>query len=466
MKDSYHFVGAGGAGMSVIAELLHQQGHTVTGSDRLESAVLERLRSRGIDVWAGHDPGRVPHEATLVVSSAIRPSNPELQVGKSRGQKVLHRSEALALAALGKRFVAVAGAHGKTTTAAMLTRGLIELGWDPSCALGGPILGPGSGAILGSGEVFVAEADESDGSFLNYRPEVALVTNIEPDHLDHFGSREAFENIFFEFASRIEPGGTLVCCADDPGAARLAARARAELDHVRVWTYGHEQMQENPDIVLTEVSLGRDSAQAEIVFRSATPEPLPVDLQVTGEHNLLNAAGALGAGVALGADPARLAAALGSFTGAGRRFETRGEAAGRRVIVDYAHHPTEIAAALRQARLAAGPGKVVAVFQPHLYTRTANFRSEFAQALAAADEIVLADIFAAREDPVPGVSSGLIAEELSQRGLDYHYEPGLSVREVAELGASLTAPGDILMLVGAGDINQGAPDAIDAWERA
>lgn len=463
MSEEYYFIGIGGAGMSVIAELLWQEGYRVSGSDRQDSAVLDRLRARGITAHASHDAHQVPPEAVVVVSSAIRETNPELAQARARGQQVLHRSEALALAARGKRFVAVAGAHGKTSTSALLTQALVACGADPSCALGGPILGLDSGALLGQGDIFVAEADESDGSFLNYRPTVALVTNIEADHLDHFGSIEAFEGIFFEFAQRIVPGGALICCAEDPGSARLAARARTELTELTVLTYGRAEYA--PDLVLTD-DWANASGSGGTVTVAAEPElRADLNLQVTGAHNVLNATGAWGAGLALGFEPTQFAEALGAFRGAGRRFETKGVVAGRRVIVDYAHHPTEIEAALKQARLVAGTGRVVVVFQPHLYSRTLNFADRFARILAEADRVVLADIYAAREDPMPGVSSQLVVDRLLQAGVDVEYRARATVNESALLGAELCAPGDLLLLVGAGDINQGADAVLDYWER-
>ncbi len=466
MSDKYHFIGIGGAGMSVVAEILFQEGMEVSGSDRLESAVLKRLRGRGITAHGGHHPGQVPADAVVVISSAVREGNPELERARKRGQRVIHRSEALALAARQKRFVAVAGAHGKTTTSAMLTQALYATGVSPSCAIGGPILGLDSGALLGDGDIFVAEADESDGSFLNYRPSVAVVTNIEADHLDHFGSIESFEDVFFQFASRIRPGGTLVCCAEDQGSARLALRARQELEDIDVLTYGRVSPAISPDISIGDSRVTKDGARATLRMKRAPGAEFTLRLQVTGEHNLLNAAGAWAAGVSLGADPRSFAEALGTFTGAGRRFELRGEAAGRRVVVDYAHHPTEIEAALRQARLVVGSGRVVAVFQPHLYSRTANFAERFAGALTAADEVILAEIFAAREDPVEGVTSGLIEQEMLTRGLAAQYMPGESPTESALRGAKCTGPGDLLILIGAGDINQGAQAALAYWETA
>lgn len=454
----YHLIGVGGAGMSVIAELLAANGDTVTGSDRQDSAILQHLAELGLSVHPQHDPTQVPAEATVVVSSAIRPNNPELVVARERGQEVIHRSEALCIAAADRRFVAVAGAHGKTTTSVMIAAALSDAGADPGAAIGGPILGIGSGALSGGGDVFVAEADESDGSFLNYRPQVAVVTNIEADHLDHFGSVDAFEQIFFDFASRITPGGTLICCGDDPGAARLARRSRTELTQIQTWTYGRSP---DCDIRIVQESLAEAGADATLLGPGQGPTPL--SLQVTGEHNVLNAAGAWAVGLALGFDGEEFARCLHSFVGAGRRFELIGQAGGRRVFDDYAHHPTELAAALKMARQVAGEGRIIAVFQPHLYSRTQNFAERFAQVLSTADQVILADIYAAREDPMPGVTSALIAEQLEDLGHPDTYVPGLTVDEVCRRGAALAEPGDVLLLIGAGDIFLGGDAAVEEW---
>lgn len=494
MTQKYHFIGIGGAGMSVVAELMLAQGNVVSGSDREVSAVLERIADLGIDAYAPHQPQRVPAEAIIVVSSAIRESNPELVLAKSRGQQVIHRSEALALASSSKRFVAVAGAHGKTTSSGMIFQALASCGLEPSCAIGGTVINfnqkAPSGAHLGSGSVFVAEADESDGSFLNYRPEVVLVTNIEADHLDHFGSIEAFEDIFFQFAERIVPGGVLICCAEDAGASRLAQRASQELPEIRVWTYGRKQQlaprdagQNFPDsqsLLKTVTSDGirlprlasvvsgpfvieMDSALTELSFEQGGDRQL-LKLQVTGEHNLLNAIGAWTVGIALGVSGEQMAWGLGNFSGTGRRFELKGVVNGRRVYDDYAHHPTEVAAALKQARVVANGARVIVVFQPHLYTRTVNFAREFAEVLQLADAVVLADIYAAREDPLAGVTSKIIANYFElEESAKVEVASGFSVQEAARRGASLTKPGDVLLLVGAGDIFHGSSDVLSYW---
>ncbi|MFC4556375.1 UDP-N-acetylmuramate--L-alanine ligase [Georgenia faecalis] len=448
MADAAHLIGIGGAGMSPVAELLAARGWAVSGSDARDSAVLDRLRAHGIDAHAGHDAAHVPDGALVVVSTAVRPTNPELVHARERGLRVVHRSEALALAAQGQELVAVAGAHGKTTTSAMIAVALTALGLDPSFAIGGEVLALGTGAHLGTGRAFVAEADESDGSFLNYRPAVAVVTNVEPDHLDHYGSRAAFEQAFVDFAGRVLPGGLLVACADDAGGLALARRVPG-----RVLTYGTvEAPLDGPHVRLLDVVTGPTGSRARLVTDDGD---VPLELAVGGEHNLLNATAAWCAGVAVGADPVAMAAALGTFTGTARRFQARGEAGGVRVVDDYAHHPTEVAATLRTARLAAGEGRVIALFQPHLYSRTRTFAAEFARALDTADEAVVTDVYAAREDPEPGVDGSLITRTM-ERG---RFVPDRV--EAARAAARLARPGDLVLTVGAGDVTELGPVILD-----
>lgn len=464
---AFHLVGVGGAGMSVVAQLLQDQGAKVTGSDRNDSQVLQDLLPQGIGAYFPHDAGRVPQDATLVLSSAIRQNNPELVIARERGQEIIHRSEALAIAASGHDFVAVAGAHGKTSTSAMIAIALLNCGYDPSYAIGGPVLGEGSGARMGRC-VFVAEADESDGSFLHYSPAVEVITNVEPDHLDHFGSEEGFFGIFEQFVDRLIPSGTLICCAQDKGASRIAQYGRDAANVGRVWTYGFQGEGEGeggvgrasePTVSISEVSLGPTGAQAKITMDGAS---YLLDLQVTGAHNVLNATAAWAACVAVGADPDAAASALSHFRGAGRRFELRADIGGRRVFNDYAHHPTEIEAALRQARIVAGDGRLIAVFQPHLYSRTANFAERFAKGLSLADEVVLTDIYAAREDPMEGVTMATVSDT---GAIEVPYHLVGDARDAALFAGSLTQPGDVLLLIGAGDIFMQAPAVAQQWSR-
>ena len=445
-----HFVAIGGAGMSVIAELMLAQGIEVSGSDRADSPVLARLAELGANVHVGHDAAHVQGADTVVVSTAIRPDNPEVVAAQEQGIEVIHRSQALARAAREQDFVAVAGAHGKTTTSAMLALALADLGTDPSYAIGAQLRGRGSGGHLGTGGVFVAEADESDGSFLAYHPRVAVVTNIEPDHLDHYGSEQAVHQAFADFAAQIVPGGLLVACTDDPGAAALARRAAAS--GTRVLGYGSTPVEDLPQVRIEIEELGGQGSIARLVDpRSVAGQSTTLALAIPGEHNLRNATAAWCAGRELGVDPQALAQALGTFTGTARRFEDRGSAAGVRVVDDYAHHPTEVAALLATARRVAGDGRVLVLFQPHLFSRTQAFADAFADALSAADAVVLTGIYPAREEPLPGVTSALIADQV----------PGgryLTDREqAAHAIADLAAPGDLVLTVGAGDVTELGP---------
>lgn len=455
IEGHFHFIGIGGAGMSVVAELLAARGARVTGSDRADSDVLARLNEKGIRAFVGHDATHVDDDATVVVSTAIRESNPELARARELGLDVIHRSQALALAASGMRFVGVAGAHGKTTTSGMIAVGLRAAGLDPSVAVGGIVPQFGSGAHLGTSDVFVAEADESDGSFLNYTPSIEVVTNVEPDHLDRYGTREAFEAIFVDYAKRLVPGGLLVCCAEDAGTARLSESAR-ELG-IRVVTYGRpDKSVVDADVTIGDVEMTPSSCRARVSYGDISAE---LSLGVPGAHNILNAVGAWIAGVELGVEPGLMASSLAGFTGTARRFELRGTVGDRRVFDDYAHHPTEVSVAIEQARLVADGADVTVVFQPHLYSRTRLFADRFAKALSGADHVVLADIYAAREDEDPAVTSGLIADQIE--GAECVHD----MHEAARTGARLAGSRGILITMGAGSITQCADDVIDEWQR-
>lgn len=455
IEGHFHFIGIGGAGMSVVAELLAARGARVTGSDRADSDVLARLNEKGIRAFVGHDATYVDDDATVVVSTAIRESNPELARARELGLDVIHRSQALALAASGMRFVGVAGAHGKTTTSGMIAVGLRAAGLDPSVAVGGIVPQFGSGAHLGTSDVFVAEADESDGSFLNYTPSIEVVTNVEPDHLDRYGTREAFEAIFVDYAKRLVPGGLLVCCAEDAGTARLSESAR-ELG-IRVVTYGRpDKSVVDADVTICDVEMTPSSCRARVSYGDISSE---LSLGVSGVHNILNAVGAWIAGVELGVEPGLMALSLAGFTGTARRFELRGTVGDRRVFDDYAHHPTEVSVAIEQARLVADGADVTVVFQPHLYSRTRLFADRFAKALSGADHVVLADIYAAREDEDPAVTSGLIADQIE--GAECVHD----MHEAARTGARLAGSRGVLITMGAGSITQCADDVIDEWQR-
>lgn len=439
--------------MSVVAELLNAAGNEVTGSDRSTSEYTQRLAQLGIQAHIGHAAENVPADALIVYSSAIKPDNPELVIAQERGQKILHRSQALALAAAGKDFIAVAGAHGKTSTSAMIAVALDALGKDPSRAIGGALAGGISGAHFGQGSTIVAEADESDGSFLNYRPRIALVTNVEPDHLDHYGTKERFEQAFLDFAHCIVPDGLLICCADHPGSLALAQKASAE--GIRVYTYGES---ERPDFSALHAQLhypeqqqkfGENCGSVEIIGAKQTSS-VHLSLQVPGKHMLLNAVGALLAGIDLGLTPDEMARGLSQFRGTARRFEIRGIVDGITVIDDYAHHPTEVRATLSTAKDLC-TGKVHVLFQPHLYSRTTNFKHEFAAALALADHVVITAAYAARETPADGDDGDVIAALLPDS--IFIADPIESARAVVT-GAKA---GDFIFTMGAGDVtNLGA----------
>jgi UDP-N-acetylmuramate--alanine ligase len=447
-----HFVGIGGAGMSGIARIMLARAAVVSGSDSGASAALDELAALGARVHVGHAAGQVGDADTLVVSSAIRDSNPELAEARRRGLRVLHRAAALASLMFGRRVVAVTGTHGKTTTTSMITTVLLETGAGPAYAIGGLLAATGTGAADGPGRDFVAEADESDGSFLMYAPDVAVVTNIEADHLDNYGTEQAYRASFEDFLARIKPGGLLVTCADDPGTLDLAARARAL--ELRVVTFG-----ESPDADYRVTHVTTRGMETTLSIGKSSPHPfgrLDLDLRlgVPGHHNALNAAAAFAAAVELGIEPARAAGALASYRGTARRLEPKGEAGGVRVLDTYAHHPTELAADLRAARdIAMGSGRVIAVFQPHLYSRTRIFAAEFGAALGLADEVVLLDVYAAREDPEPGVTGRLVADAVPGGAAHYVAE----FADVPKVVAALAAPGDLVLTMGAGDITRMGP---------
>jgi UDP-N-acetylmuramate--alanine ligase len=458
-----HLIGVGGAGMSPIAGLLAARGVPVSGSDARDSAVLGQLRAAGVRVWVGHDASHVDGADTVVVSSAVRESNPELARARAAGLRVMHRSEALAVLMSGHDVVAVAGAHGKTTTSAMIAMAFVHAGEDPSFAIGGTVLsdaGALGGSRHGQGRVFVAEADESDGSFLNYAPLVAVVTNVEPDHLDHYGTREAFEDAFVAFTERITPGGLLVVCADDDGARRLVSRTRGPLAarSVAVVTYGTEP---HADVVVGPLEPRDGSWVAQLTTSLPDIGGTELRLAVPGAHNALDAAAAYVAARRAGLSVDAATAGLGAFRGTGRRFEARGDARGVRVIDDYAHHPTEVAALLRAARTVAGTGRVLVLFQPHLFSRTRMFAAEFGQALDLADVVVVTDVYAAREDPDPAVTGALIVDHVPTPGRA-RFVPDR--HEAAAVVAAAARSGDLLLTVGAGDVTELAAEILAALD--
>jgi UDP-N-acetylmuramate--alanine ligase len=474
-----HFAGIGGAGMSGIARIMLARGVEVSGSDTTaDSVALAELTALGARIYVGHAAGHLGDADTLVVSSAIRANNPELVEANRRGLRVEHRAAALAALMFGRRVIAVTGTHGKTSTTSMIATVLIETseaGADPAYAIGGVLAATGVGAADGDGPYFVAEADESDGSFLMYSPDIAVVTNVDADHLDNYGTEAAYRASFAAFLGRVKPGGLLVTCADDSGTRDLAAHARAL--GLRVVSYGESA---DADYRIAGVTTtGMETSFSICAEPSAAgaagpagPEPLAgqsrpgpfgkidldLQLRVPGHHNALNAAAAFAAAVELGIEPSRVATALASYRGAARRLEPKGEARGVRVLDTYAHHPTELAADLRAARdITTGGGRVIAVFQPHLFSRTRIFAAEFGAALGLADEAVVLDVYAAREDPEPGVTGRLVADAVPGAGA--RYVPDFA--DVPAVVAALAEPGDLVLTMGAGDITKMGPLVLD-----
>lgn len=450
-----HFVGVGGAGMSGIARIMLARGIEVSGCDARDSRGLTALRARGADVEVGHDPEHVAAADTVVASSAIRPTNPELVAAHAEGRLVLPRAGALAAVMAGRRGVAVAGTHGKTTTTSMLTVAMQACGRDPSYAIGGDLNEPGSNAHHGTGDIFVAEADESDRSFLLLSPQAAVVTNVEADHLDNYGAADAVQEAFRLFVTRIADDGMIALGADDPGSRALVAEAAGR--GLRVATFG---IAEHADVRVTDLVLDGGGSRFQLVANGRRLGE--VALQVPGTYNAVNAAGALTVGLQLGLPVTDMVRGLADFTGARRRFEPKGVAAGVRIYDDYAHHPTEVTAVLTAARHRAAAGRVLAVFQPHLYSRTQAFAAEFGTALALADVVVVMNVYAAREDPVPGVTGALVADAVPLPPDRVVFEPSWSAVPAAV--RALARPGDLVLTIGAGDVTMLGPEILALLE--
>ncbi len=447
-----HFVGIGGAGLSAIARILLARGIAVSGSDAHDSATLAALRELGATVHLGHHADHLDAAETVVVSTAVREDNPEVVEAFRRGLLVLPRSAAMQAIMLRRRVVAVAGTHGKTTTTSLLTTALIAAGADPAYTIGGDLAASSSNAADGAGDIFVAEADESDGAFLVYTPYAAVVTNVEADHLDNWGTEEAYHRAFDEFVGRIDPDGFLAVCADDPGALALVDVARRR--GLRTVTVGEAQ--------------GLDLRAVDIVFEGSTSsfevvrdgESLGrVRLQIPGRHYVLDALLALAAGLHLGQPAAALVAGLESFTGTRRRMELKGEVDGVRVYDSYAHHPKEIDGDLQAARSLAGAGRVIVAFQPHLVSRTRLFGAAMGTALGAADEVVVLDIYLAREDPEPGVDAAMVADHVPLPGDHVHVAP--ERESVPTALAGMAGHGDVVLTLGAGDVTELGPRVLD-----
>ncbi len=450
-----HLVGIGGAGLSAIARIMLERGISVSGSDAQDSSTIEALRALGGRVHVGHAPGQLGDAETVIVSTAVRDDNPEVMEARARDLRLWPRSAGLASVMAGRRVLAVAGTHGKTTTTSLLTMALLEAGADPSYAVGGDLAQLGTNAHDGAGDLFVAEADESDGAFLVYRPFAAIVTNVEADHLDHFGSEDAYHAAFDEFVATVDPSGLLVVCADDPGATRLTEAARAR--GLVTVTAGES---EQADVRAVGLTVDGSGSTCTVVADGA--ELGELRLRIPGRHYAVDALLALALGLRLGFPYAALASGLGSFTGTRRRMERKGEVDGIRVYDSYAHHPQEIAGDLAAARAIAGEGRVVVAYQPHLVSRTRAFGRAMGEALGAADDVVVLDVYLAREDPDPAVTGALVADAVPLPSDRVAFEPDFDAVPAAIVARA--RPGDLVLTLGAGSVTQLAPRVLALLE--
>jgi UDP-N-acetylmuramate--alanine ligase len=439
-----HFVGAGGIGMCGLAELLRDQGYRVSGSDLRSGPTVERLRSLGIEIAIGHDAENVGAADVVVYSSAVRPTNPELLAAEQRHIPVIPRAEMLAEVMRLKDGIAVAGSHGKTTTTSFIAHVLFTAGLDPTAVIGGRVLGSAgapTGARLGAGDLLVAEADESDGSFLRLAPVIAVVTNIDPEHLDHYGSYEALKDTFASFANRIPFWGCSVLCLDHPGVQSIIPLLTR-----RYTTYGFASQ---ADFVASDIEADTEGMCFQVRHRG---EPLGmVNIGLPGRHNVQNALATVAVAHELDVPFDEVAEALAGFVGIERRFELKGEVAGVRVVDDYAHHPAEITATLESAR-DLHTGRIVAAFQPHRYTRTRDVWDEFIPAFNDADVLIVSEVYAAGEEKIPGVEAAPLVEAIRAHGhRDARFVADLD--DVLDTLVDEIQPGDLVLTLGAGSIS-------------
>src|SRR5216110_1029851 len=444
-----HFVGIGGAGMSGIAEILLNLGYRVTGSDARRNDAVERLVQLGAKVFTGHDAAHIEGAHVVVYSSAVPRDNAELQAARQRAMPVIPRAEMLAELMRLKYGIAVAGTHGKTTTTSMIGAVLAEGRYDPTIIVGGRVTSLGSNVRLGQGDFLVAEADESDGSFLKLDPTLAVVTTIDAEHLDHYGSLEAIQEAFVQFVNKVPFYGSAVLCLDQPNIQMLIPRLEK-----RLITYG---LASSADLVARRVHLSGLTSRFDVVHRGTRLGECT--LQIPGRHNVLNALAAIGVGLDLEIAFDAIQKALAGFTGVQRRFQVRGQAGAVTVIDDYGHHPAEVRATLAAAK-AGFESRLVTVFQPHRYSRTHHLRQEFLTAFNQADVLVVLDIYAAGEKPIPGVSAEELAGAIRAHGhRDVTYVGGGRARAVEHL-INITRPGDLVLTLGAGDVGQIGPDLL------
>jgi UDP-N-acetylmuramate--alanine ligase len=449
-----HFIGIGGAGLSGIARIMAARGIPVTGSDDQDTPFLPSLRELGVTCHLGYAADHLGDADTVVITTAARDDNPEVLEAARRGLRMLPRSAGLASVMKGQRVLAVAGTHGKTTTTSLLTVALLAAGADPTYAIGGVLSATGRNADAG-GDLFVAEADESDGAFLVYEPYAAVVTNVYADHLDEWGTEEAYRAAFTTFVGRIAPDGFLVCCGDDPGAAALVEVARSR--GLTAYAVGEA---DGSDVRAVDLSFEGNSSRFTVI--DGDTELGTVVLQIPGRHYVLDALAALTVGLRLGHDFDAMRRGLADFTGTRRRMEHKGEAAGVRVYDSYAHQPAEISADLAAARAVAGSGRLLVVFQPHLVSRTRIFGTAMGEALGAADVVLVLDVYLAREDADPEVTGALVAA-----AVPLPHEAVAFVADPDDAPAQLAArarPGDLVLTLGAGSVTELGPRILDLLE--
>ena len=448
-----HFVGIGGVGMSGLAEFLHRQGGSISGSDLVESATTRRLGELGLRVFVGHGAEHVADAEVLVASSAIGDENPEIREARHRGIPILRRGQMLADIMQSRDGIAVAGSHGKTTTTSLIDHVLTAAGLDPTSIIGGRPMGTGShptGTRMGGSRLLVAEADESDGSFLLLRPRIAVVTNIDPEHLDHYGDFSGLKDAFIEFVNNLPASGLAVLCLDHPGVRAILP----QLEH-RTLTYGF-----SPEADLVAEHLGSENHGVRFGVRGADGPMGDVTLPLPGEHNVLNALASIAVALELDVPFQEIALGLADFRGVERRYQTLGSQADIRVVDDYAHHPAELRATLAAAR-SVHAGRIVSIFQPHRYTRTRDCMEEFAAAFDDSDVVIVSEIFAAGDAPIPGVSGKVLAGEVAAHGHgDVRFIGQIDVI-VQTLPRELRA-GDLVLTLGAGDISKLGPRILGA----
>ncbi len=446
--DAAHFIGIGGSGMSGLARMFLARGIRVSGSDRADSPGLRELEALGATVFVGHDAAHLADVDTVIHTGAIWPENPEFVTAKERGLHVIHRSQALHWLIGSRRLVSVAGAHGKTTSTGMIVTGLKAMGENPTFVNGGVIASLGVSSAPGSDDLFVIEADESDGTFLLYDTSIALITNVDPDHLDHYGSRDAFDAAFATFAN--EAREAVVISSDDPGAVAV----RERITHPNVITFGQAA---DADVRLHDIDSNASGVSFAITVGDRT---VTAHLPVPGVHNALNAAGAVAVLVALGHDLEASAASVQEFGGTARRFELHDTIDGVSVYDDYAHHPTEVDAALTAARTVVGSGRIIALHQPHTYSRTQLMHREFAEVLESrADHTIVLDVYGAREDPVEGVTGELVSNDFVDPA-NVHFVADWQA--AADYAAQIAQQGDFIVTLGCGNVNLIIPQVLEA----